>query len=160
MAQGLGSCFEACGIFVPQLGLETQMLCTGKLILNHRTTSKAPLISFEWFFTLVSLRFLRADCTTHFHYNSKSFWPAKYLSVSRSVMSDLCNPMDCRPPCSSSIGSYREEYWTRVSCTASRFFTTEPPGKPPAKYIVSLDMTTPVFPPVQVILKLHCFLPF
>ena len=59
----------------------------------------------------------------------------------------LCDPMDCSPPGSSvhgilqarilewvaipfSRGSSQPRDWTQVSCTASRFFTTEPPGKP------------------------------
>ena len=58
----------------------------------------------------------------------------------------LCNPMDCRPPGSSVHGIFqarildwaaisfsRGPSWprnqTHVSCTAGRFFTTEPPGK-------------------------------
>ena len=56
-------------------------------------------------------------------------------------------PMDCSPPgspvhgilqarilewaaISFSRGSFRPRDWNCVSCTASRFFTTEPPGKP------------------------------
>ena len=59
----------------------------------------------------------------------------------------FCNPMDCSPPGSSvhgisqarilewaavslSRGSSWPRDWTRVSCLANRFFTTEPPGKP------------------------------
>jgi len=61
-------------------------------------------------------------------------------SVSRSVLSDSCNPMDCCPPGSSVHGIlperilewvailfYRESSWPRdgtwVSCIAGRFFT-------------------------------------
>ena len=66
----------------------------------------------------------------------------KYLgslvSVSSSVVPDSCNPMDCSPPGSSvhdpgrilewvaicfSRGSSQPRDWTRVSCTAGRFFT-------------------------------------
>ena len=59
----------------------------------------------------------------------------------------LCHPMFCSPPDSSvhgtlqarilervaipsSGGSSRLRGWTWVSCTAGRFFTTEPPGRP------------------------------
>ena len=59
----------------------------------------------------------------------------------------LCNPTDCNPPDSSVHGilqarilewiaipfsgvSSQPRDWTRVSCIASRFFTSEPPGKP------------------------------
>ena len=59
----------------------------------------------------------------------------------------VCNPMDCSLPGSSIHGisrvrilewvaipfSRRSSWprdWTRVSCLAGRFFTTEPPGKP------------------------------
>ena len=59
----------------------------------------------------------------------------------------LCDPMDCSPPGSSVQGilQARKLKWdampssgissqpkdrTLVSCTASRFFTAEPPGKP------------------------------
>ena len=79
--------------------------------------------------------------------------------LSHSVMSNSYNPMDCSPPGSSVhrifplfMGFSRQEYWSRlpfppsgdfpnpgiklaslslwVSCIASRFFTTEPLGKP------------------------------
>ena len=63
------------------------------------------------------------------------------LSVSRSVMSDFCNPMDCSQPGSAVHGilqarkleviaisfskaSSRPRDWTRVSCIAGRFFTS------------------------------------
>ena len=59
----------------------------------------------------------------------------------------LCDPMDCSPlgssvhgisqarilewvAISSSRGSSRPKNWTRISCSAGRFFTTEPPEKP------------------------------
>ena len=59
----------------------------------------------------------------------------------------LCNSMDCSPPGSSVCGIFqakilewvgisfsRGSYWprdrTHVSCTAGRFFSTEPQGKP------------------------------
>ena len=65
---------------------------------------------------------------------------------SHSVESDSLQPMDCNPLGSSvhgvlqartlewvailfSRGSSQPREQTRVSCTASRFFTTEPPGK-------------------------------
>ena len=60
-------------------------------------------------------------------------------------MSDYFNPMDYNPQASPSMGFSRQEYWSglpfpspgdlpdpgtkRVSYTAGRFFTTEPPGK-------------------------------
>ena len=64
----------------------------------------------------------------------------------------LCDPMDCSPPGSSvhgilqagilewvAISCSRGSSWprdrTRVSYTAGRFFTTEPPGKPPNHWI-------------------------
>ena len=31
--------------------------------------------------------------------------------LSHSVVSDFCNPMDCSPPGSSSMGFPRQEYW-------------------------------------------------
>ena len=63
------------------------------------------------------------------------------------VVSNPCDCMDYSPPCSSvhgisqaripewvsssfSRGSSWPRDWTHVSCTAGRFFTTEPPGKP------------------------------
>ena len=59
----------------------------------------------------------------------------------------LFDPMDCSPPGSSvhgtpqarildwvsisfSRGSSQPRNWTHITCTAGRFFTTEPPGKP------------------------------
>ena len=59
----------------------------------------------------------------------------------------LCDPLDCSPPGSSvhgvlqarilgwftipfSRGSSQPRDLTHISCTAGRFFTTEPPGKP------------------------------
>ena len=68
------------------------------------------------------------------------------LSVSRWVMSDSCDPMDCSPPASSvhgilqariqewnsvpfSRGSPRSKDRTQVFCIAGRFFTILPPGK-------------------------------
>ena len=59
----------------------------------------------------------------------------------------LCDPMDCIPPGSYvhgilqarilewvvipfSRGSFQPRGWTQVSCTAGRFFTVWPPGKP------------------------------
>ena len=65
----------------------------------------------------------------------------------------LCNPMDGNPPGSSvhgisqsrlpewaailfSRGSSRPRPQTWVTCTAGRFFTSEPPGKPP--YLLTL----------------------
>ena len=67
--------------------------------------------------------------------------------VSLQVVSDSYDPMDCSPPGSSvhgisqarilewvvisfSRGSSRPRDQTWVSCSASGFFTTEPPGKP------------------------------
>ena len=66
--------------------------------------------------------------------------------VARSSLT-LCNPMDCSLPGSSVHGilqARRLEWvaisfsrvfsqprdWTRVSCVAGEFFTSEPPGKP------------------------------
>ena len=67
----------------------------------------------------------------------------------------LCDPMDYNPPGSSvhgilqarilewvampvSRGSSWPRDWTRVSCLAGRFFTTEPPRKPIIIYIHTL----------------------
>ena len=70
-------------------------------------------------------------------------------------MSDLCDPLDNSPPGSSALGFFRQEYWSGlpfppprnlpwlsdwtlvsgVSCTVSRFFTTEPLGKPSVLYL-------------------------
>ena len=60
--------------------------------------------------------------------------------------------MDCSPPGSSvhgisqarvlewvAISFSRGFYQTCISCLAGRFFTTEPPGKPPPIYLVSLS---------------------
>ena len=66
----------------------------------------------------------------------------------------LCDPMDCSPPGSSvhgilqarilewvaisssrGHGSSQPKEWTPISCTAGRFFTTEPLGKPIYMYI-------------------------
>ena len=68
----------------------------------------------------------------------------------------LCDPVDCSPPGSLSMGFSRKEYWSGlpfpssqptesshprdrthvscVSCNAGRFFTTEPPGKLTKQY--------------------------
>ena len=60
----------------------------------------------------------------------------------------LCYPMDCNLPGSSVHGILRQEYWSglpvpspvdlsdpgiesRSPALAGRFFTTDPPGKPP-----------------------------
>ena len=67
--------------------------------------------------------------------------------VAKSCLT-LCDLMDCSPP-GSSVCGILQEYWsgllfpslgasswprdrTCVSCLAGRFFTTEPPGKPPS----------------------------
>ena len=70
-------------------------------------------------------------------------------SVSHSVMSDSCDPMDCSLP-GSSAGFPRQEYWSGLlfpppgdlhdpgieptspaaPALAGRVFTTEPSGKP------------------------------
>ena len=56
----------------------------------------------------------------------------------------LCHPMDCSPPGSSVHRVFQEKYWSGlpcpppgdqnhvscISCTAGRFFTPEPQGKP------------------------------
>ena len=63
----------------------------------------------------------------------------------------LCDPVDYSPPVSSSLGFPRQEYWsgwpfpspmdqTHVSYIASRFSTTEPPGKPCWKTGVSVQI--------------------
>ena len=69
------------------------------------------------------------------------------MCVSRSVVSDSLQPVDCSPPGSSvhgilqartlewvtipfSRGFSRPRDRTWVSCIVGRFFTTEPPGKP------------------------------
>ena len=63
-----------------------------------------------------------------------------------------CNPMDCCLPgsfqarirewvaVSFSRGSSRSRDWTRVSCLAGRFFTTEPSGKPMLSFYCQLSM--------------------
>ena len=60
----------------------------------------------------------------------------------------FCDPMDCSPPGSSVYGIFQARIlewvaisfsrrsswlrdWTHISCTANRFFTSEPPGNPP-----------------------------
>ena len=70
--------------------------------------------------------------------------------LSRSVLSDSCDPMDCSLPGSSSMEFSRQEYWSGLSfpppgdlpesgiqpespALAGGFLTAEPPGKPPGK---------------------------
>ena len=93
------------------------------------------------------------------------FWKCLYVvmtviqcmcvcSVTQSCLT-LCHPMDYSQPGSSVHGIFRQEYWSRLPfpppgdlpnpgtepmspaspALAGRFFTTEPPGKPPYKYI-------------------------
>ena len=76
---------------------------------------------------------------------SKLFGFCWYCSVAKSCPA-LCNPMDCAPSDSSSMGFPRLENChfllqgifltrdqTHISCIAGRFFTTEPPpGKAPS----------------------------
>ena len=70
------------------------------------------------------------------------------------LCSTLCDAVDCSCQAPPSVGLSRQEYWSElpcppagdlpdpgiepacVSCTADRFFTTVPPGKPP-KHIQS-----------------------
>ena len=73
-----------------------------------------------------------------------------------------CSPMDCSPfgssvhgisqarilewvTISSSRRSSRPRDWTWVSCTAGRFFTAEPPGKP-----ITLIIQVIIFQPQQI----------
>ena len=66
--------------------------------------------------------------------------------VAKSCMA-LCDPMDCKPPGSSVMGFFKQEYWGGLPfpspgdlpnpgieptspALAGRFFTPEPPGKP------------------------------
>ena len=70
----------------------------------------------------------------------------------------LCNPKDCSPPGSSvhgilqarileqvampsSRGSSRSRDQTWISCTAGRFFTTEPPRKPACCRVSSVQLS-------------------
>ena len=81
---------------------------------------------------------------------------AKALGVQSYLM--LCDPMNCSPPDSSvhgilqarmldwvviplSKGSSLPRDWTRGSCTAGRFFTTEPPGRISKRFTEESDMT-------------------
>ena len=74
-------------------------------------------------------------------------WVVVVVLVPKSCLT-LCDPMDCCLPgsyvqgiiqarilecvaISFSRGSSRPRVWTLVSCIAGRFFSTEPPGKPP-----------------------------
>ena len=86
------------------------------------------------------------DSNPHF-LGQLTFLSLSFLNdvLSRSVVS-LCGPMDCSQPGSSVHGILQARilewvavsFWgssrprdrTWVSCTAGRFFTTEPPGKP------------------------------
>ena len=100
--------------------------------------------------------------------------PAQLLS--RVQLS--CDPMDCSPPGSSvhgisqariqamvAISSFKgssqpkdRTHASCISCTAGRFFTTEPSGKPPAKYIFIFRYnlrSSEVGKPSS--LKSHCF---
>ena len=80
------------------------------------------------------------------NHNLKRYMHACMLSCFSHVW--LCNSMDCCPPGSSVHWFSRQEYWNGLPCSppgdlpypgiksvspalASRFFTTEPPGKPP-----------------------------
>ena len=78
-----------------------------------------------------------------------SCWYVRACSAAQLCLT-LCNPMGCSPPDSSVLGILqarvlewiaisssggsswpRDQIWVScVSCTAGRFFTTEPPGKP------------------------------
>ena len=77
----------------------------------------------------------------------------------------LCNSMDYSPPGSSvcgilqarilvwvAISSSRASSWprdrTQISCSAGRFFTTEPPGKPHSK-LTHLEIKLRVFSPLS-----------
>ena len=80
-------------------------------------------------------------------YASCSLYFSVQVCVVASCCLTLCDPMDCSPPSSSVHGIPRQEHWRGLpfpfpedlSCPdvdpaspalASRFFTTEPPGKP------------------------------
>ena len=87
-------------------------------------------------------------------WNHEKWIRGEYMRVcalsSLQLCSTLCDPMDCSPPGSSvhgiiqartlewvvislSRGSSQPKDWTRISCiscTAGRFFTIEPLGKP------------------------------
>ena len=90
----------------------------------------------------------------------------------------LCDPMDWSPPgcsvcgisharilarvaISSSRGSSWPRDWTQASCTAGRFFTPEPPGKPMCLLTFSLfylwisQLLSPIFTLDQFILFIY-----
>ena len=100
-----------------------------------------------WWFLYQEVNSLRAGPKPHA--------AVSCVLCSCSVMSDLCDPLDNSPPGSSVLGFFRQEYWSGlpfppprnlpwlsdwtlvsgVSCTVSRFFTTEPLGKPSVLYL-------------------------
>ena len=74
----------------------------------------------------------------------------------------VCNPTDCRPP--AFLGFSRQEYWNGFSFhpsgdlpdpgiksmsseLASRFFTTEPPGKPKVTLIPDMNLILSIYEP-------------
>ena len=83
--------------------------------------------------------------------------------VAKSCMA-LCDPMDCKPPGSSVMGFFKQEYWGGLPfpspgdlpnpgieptspALAGGFSTTEPPGKPSGKYSSNLTKLTQFKPP-------------
>ena len=100
-------------------------------------------------------------CHTHLFYQERRWCVINCNSLTRTLSClTLCDPMDCSPPGSSAHGilqswipewvvisssraSSQPRDWTRVSCGscfAGRFFTTEPPEKPPKMYPSSNDV--------------------
>ena len=87
----------------------------------------------------------------------------------------LCNPMDCSPPDFSVHGISQQEYWSGLPFSspgdlsnpgikpesptlASRFFTTEPPGKP-LMYGCFLQNPSAIIMPWKIII-LRCHVTF
>ena len=97
-----------------------------------------------------------SQCCLNSHVNCQvqceCLWDENSLLLfSPSGMSSLCDPMDCSPPGLLSVEFSRQEYWSglpfpslgdlpnpgielRSPTSAGRFFTTEPPGKPPNSF--------------------------
>ena len=127
------------------------------LLLPGPTTISCLIASHEgWFDILVAENRDREHvCLTWCPRNviSESRCPFPFLYINSTKVSEvtqscptLCDPMDCSPPgfsvhvilqarilewvaISFSRGSSQPRDRTWVSCTAGRFFTTEPPGK-------------------------------
>ena len=109
------------------------------IIIKEHPDACCEASEFKSHFVLVGKREGRDEAAF-----SVSFWMCVCSGVQLCLT--LCDPVDCSPPgfsvhgilqarilewvaIFSSRGSSWPWDWTHVSCTAGRFFTTEPPGK-------------------------------